>query len=292
MASRIRGRNRTREAAKASDSIEQVEPSFAQSELLHHPHHHVASLTLDDYKKSLLYRRIHETYLYLHYHGIASRSLRSSQTHPLTPRATHVVKLDSQDTPPPLHFSPAVSDRERSSTRETTPISTPRGFATGYSRRPEKESLVSWHHKHGGFHHNSYADSTLLESDFEDSTFPLFNEASATIDMESPTMPLNIATAARHESTRAAQPSASSSALQDTSGNEMRSTSAMDLGSGSMKFTPTFGGLQNTSGAQPISMNSSNRERPRRESLAGSMVSGMSWGGNSVGSWIRDEYAF
>lgn len=44
------------------------------------------------------------------------------------------------------------------------------------------------------------------------------------------------------------------------------------------------------SGAQPISMNTSNRERPRRESVAGSMVGGMSWGGVSVGSWIRDEY--
>lgn len=37
-------------------------------------------------------------------------------------------------------------------------------------------------------------------------------------------------------------------------------------------------------------MNSANRERPRRESLAGSMVTGMSWGGTSVSSWIRDEY--
>lgn len=34
----------------------------------------------------------------------------------------------------------------------------------------------------------------------------------------------------------------------------------------------------------------SNREKPRRESLAGSLVGGMSWGGVSVGSWIRDEF--
>lgn len=33
----------------------------------------------------------------------------------------------------------------------------------------------------------------------------------------------------------------------------------------------------------------SNRDKPRRESLAGSLVGGMSWGGVSVGSWIRDE---
>jgi transcription factor SFP1 len=40
-------------------------------------------------------------------------------------------------------------------------------------------------------------------------------------------------------------------------------------------------------GARPISM----KDRPRRESNngMGSFAGGMSWGGVSVGSWIRDE---
>ncbi|KAL4871252.1 hypothetical protein BDV12DRAFT_32859 [Aspergillus spectabilis] len=42
-------------------------------------------------------------------------------------------------------------------------------------------------------------------------------------------------------------------------------------------------------GTKPISMSGSNRDKQRRESLAGSLVGGMSWGGVSVGSWIRDD---
>ncbi|KAF7718191.1 Zinc finger C2H2 type domain-containing protein [Penicillium ucsense] len=42
-------------------------------------------------------------------------------------------------------------------------------------------------------------------------------------------------------------------------------------------------------GTKPISMTGSARDKGRRESLAGSLVGGMSWGGVSVGSWIRDD---
>ena len=117
--------------------------------------------------------------------------------------------------------------------------------------------------------------------------------------------PIDIATLSRNGSTspRHHQTSNLTSALQSTTGNEIRPTPALNIGGGNAKgFGGGFGqrdfvngrmpaiDLQLESGAQPISMDTSNWEKPRRESLAGSLVQGMSWGGVSVGSWIRDEY--
>ena len=94
------------------------------------------------------------------------------------------------------------------------------------------------------------------------------------------------------------QPSNLTTALQSTSGNEVRPVQAMNIvgangksGTLAIGHRESLGGVsgsdwKSSSGAQPISMN---REKPRRESLAGSMVGGMSWGGVSVGSWVRDE---
>ena len=45
-------------------------------------------------------------------------------------------------------------------------------------------------------------------------------------------------------------------------------------------------------GTKPMSMKGVFADKNRRESIAQSLGTGMSWGGISVGSWIRDEYVF
>ncbi|TVY90981.1 Transcription factor [Lachnellula willkommii] len=104
------------------------------------------------------------------------------------------------------------------------------------------------------------------------------------------TSPIDIATPTRNSSS-----SPSSQGQKPTTANFLETdsrTSAMMSGAGfdsgmSRSRQDSFAG-----GAKPISMNIPNRNgdtRPRRESLAGSLVQGMSWGGVSVGSWIRDD---
>ena len=193
------------------------------------------------------------------------------------------------------------------SPRETTPVGTPKGVTSRYSRKSEREKdlLFSWYRKtpdNFGGQGGLYVDSTLLESGLEDSTFPLFGLSpprDKMIDVGS--IPISIATQVGDGPVSPRQQTSNlTSALQSSTGNEVRPSPLINVGGGNSKggrhdslgvsisgLTPQYGG----SGAQPISMTGSSRSRQRRESIAGSMAGGMSWGGVSVGSWIRDEYA-
>ena len=167
----------------------------------------------------------------------------------------------------------------------------------------ERDLLFSSHRKGTdafGGHSSLYIDSTLLEHDLDDNLFPLFSQSPPRREMAGRSSPINIATQSRNvpASPRHQQVSNLTYALQSTTGNELRPTSAMNTSNGTKQYSngrydstgamlalgPHYG-----SGAQPISMSNSNRGQPRRESIAGSLAGGMSWGGVSVGSWIRDE---
>lgn len=104
------------------------------------------------------------------------------------------------------------------------------------------------------------------------------------------TSPIDIATPTRNISSSPSSQGNKNTKYLDTADTDSRTSAMM-----SANFDSSMGrGRQDSfAGAKPISMNNPNRNaegRPRRESMAGSLVGGMSWGGVSVGSWIRDEY--
>lgn len=216
--------------------------------------------------------------------------------------------LDSSETPPPLHFSPPSSDHDRTSTRETTPIGTPLGFVASNSRKldnRDRDPHLSGNHKpgveefqptiHSGAHHTN-----THSADFDYSSFPLFPSSPPDpYTMDNRTPPIDISSRQASKSPPGQQASNLTSALQraatgdrsDVSSN-WNGTSATAMKSSAAARKESFGATmaQYGNGTKPITMAGSNRDKPRRESLAGSLVGGMSWGGVSVGSWIRDEY--
>ena len=202
------------------------------------------------------------------------------------------MKLDSRETPPPLHFSPALSDRDRSSTRETSPIGTPQAFGPGAGlprKTHQQKEILPWNNRPISFSDNptSFVDDSLLETDYENSTFTLFDDGIDHNKMGSRATPVDIASSPQAGS----RFTSSTNALHPTTGNETRVSGAIDISGGSSKraMSNVFGRRDSVAqtGAQPMSTNGSSRVR--KDSLASSMATGMSWGGISVGSWIRDE---
>ena len=217
------------------------------------------------------------------------------------------VKLDS-NTPPPLHYSPLIAgDRGRESTAESTPVGTPRTqcVSSPLSRRPEKEKdlYFSWHKKVPGPEGNS--SSAFLESDLlypdsgvaDCSRFTLFPEQTAQSPgdaMVTQSIPLDISPPSLY---RSASPTSRKSYL--TSGLKEAGTindvpSARSSGKAEIDKGSIFGrnesvpmSINNSycTEARPISVN----DRARRESNSGSLMTGISWGGVSVGSLVRDE---
>lgn len=204
------------------------------------------------------------------------------------------------ETPPPLQFSPTLSDHDRTSTRESTPIGTPLAPVVSDSRKHEldRELFLSWH--------NRSADRSVLRSDSPApvvgdsadhlSPFPLFPSSPPEQAMDN-SAPLDISPRPANVSPSGQQASNLTSALQragapggfDSNANWNAASSTILKANAARKDSIGASMAQWGSGSKPIMMAGSNRNQ-RRESLAGSLVGGMSWGGVSVGSWIRDEY--
>ena len=211
--------------------------------------------------------------------------------------------LDYSESPPSLHHSPATSDDKAFPTsRDSTPL-TPVGFALPASRRPEqdraKEGLLPWFKRPidvGTPTTSLYIDSPLLEPDFDDHSFPLFEASPPARSMAGTAAPIDIDTRHASRSPRGPQSSTLTSALQQRNpireprqppGVSEDRIDGQEAGR-SMNMGDVASAWGN--GAKPISMKTGEKgERFRRESVAQSLTGGMSWGGISVGSWIRDE---
>ncbi|KAF2864850.1 hypothetical protein BDV95DRAFT_600233 [Massariosphaeria phaeospora] len=214
---------------------------------------------------------------------------------PSAPLPAATVKLDSQETPPPLCHSPVTSDRGRASTADSTPISTPVEQAAsphfGRSKR-DSDLYFSWCRKPHelGASRSLLPESELLFEDAGDCSFPLFPESppqGSLRDMAQTAAPIDISPPPFSSKSPQNQPSNLTFALRQAKANHNLSTTPNQQNGNGPDVQESIGnGLSSSyysSGATPITM----KDRPRRESNnMGSLVAGMSWG---AGSWIRDD---
>lgn len=217
-----------------------------------------------------------------------------------------MTEASDKQTPPPLHYSPSLGDHDHSSTRESTPIGTPVVGQLSFPRRPDRgKDFASWYSSKLAASGNrpSYFDSAIVDSDLEDDPiFPLFPSSPPIPPpsmMDGHSNPLDITSRQTSGSPSGQHASNLTSALQlQRAAFNDPLNGASNLNGNSAGVMKTAAGRKDSlsasiaqwgNGTKPISVMGSNREKPRRESLAGSLVGGMSWGGVSVGSWIRDE---
>ncbi|RAR03465.1 c2h2 transcription factor [Stemphylium lycopersici] len=223
---------------------------------------------------------------------------------PFSPLPSPTAKLDSYEHPPPLTHSPRESTA--ASTPITTPVEQPSSPQFGRVNKDASASLVNlWHRKPQELVASRQPDSDLLFEDAGDCSFPLFPEEpqvhSGFADMATAS-PIDIQTPPRYGSNSPPnQTSNLTSALKQAEAQPELATTPGLLNPNNFEFSngrpsisdqrhPSISMLGSSfygnSSARPITM----KDRGRRESTnMGSFAGGMSWGGHSVGSWIRDD---
>ena len=208
--------------------------------------------------------------------------------------------FEYEESPPSLHHSPSPSDQSHFTSRDTTPV-TPVS-ATLPSRKPTRKqdrSLPWWKTPpglgYGQLDPQPCSKNDVLIPDFDDPTFPLFGASPTDSGMATGPTPIDINVRQTSTSPRGNQPSTLTSAIQRSNGAEKTAADGMAMDS-LRPIPPVPQDASNDSerlhnGARPISVKGGKgmNDRFRRESLAQSLGTGMSWGGVSVGSWIRDE---
>lgn len=195
-----------------------------------------------------------------------------------------------------------------------TPVDPPSLNPFSQHKKPRKVSFswLSWHKKDAAA--PDRAEPDLFEGDdwllppdpaeplFEESgepAYPLFPESSQTCRlsrMATSAAPIDISPPPRFSSQSPRnQTSNLTSALQEAGATALQPSEPnvdtrqdagrLSVGMRNDSITNALGSSYYGSGARPIYTN----QRQRRESSTGSFIGNMSWGGISVGSWVRDE---
>lgn len=204
--------------------------------------------------------------------------------------------FEFEDSPPPLNHSPSPSDQSQLTSRDTTPV-TPSTHTLG-NKKPDRKSerAFHWFKKPidvGRPTTRLCVDSSPLKASFEDASFPLFGASPPTQPMAGAASQADLLSRQTSTSPRGNQPSTLTSAIQrsNSGANRAADGSTMDTLRPMPQIPQEHSGDMSRfeNGARPISMKGRGNDRMRRESLAQSLGTGMSWGGVSVGSFIRDE---
>lgn len=191
------------------------------------------------------------------------------------------------ESPPSLQHSPTPSDLSQGRSRDSTPI-TPVSATVPTAR---KDSTLAWFKKPidvGRTTTRLCLESHVLEPDFDDNSYPQFGASP-------PEQSMDGVSSARQTSSspRGNQPSSLTSALQGTANGHRPTIDGMSMEPPRMIPQHTQNHMSENhlseTGARPISVKGRQNDKMRRESLAQSLGTGMSWGGVSVNSWIRDE---
>lgn len=204
--------------------------------------------------------------------------------------------FDHEESPPPLHHSPSPSDWSRHTSRDTTPV-TPVGPGSFFGRRPEKD-CVPWFKRPFAVGRSTTRlclDTSHLEPVLDDNTFPTFGDEPPSKGMASVANPIDITLRQTSTSPRGNQQSNLTSALQRSDSEEKRKMAqpipetALNRPIPQIASTSSDDFSRFEHGARQIPIKNAPSHQNRRESFAQSLGTGMSWGGLSVGSWIRDE---
>ncbi len=205
----------------------------------------------------------------------------------------------------PTGHHPPLSHSPRESTAASTPISTPiEQPGSPQFARFKKDSgatvFSSWNRKPHELVARRRPEADILFDNVGDSNFSLFPDSSM-LDMAETAMSIDIQTPPRYGSNSPQNKESNlTSAIREAKANNdlnsppnVPNPNGTDFSIGRPAITERHASngllgssIYSNSGPRPIQM----KDRPRRESNnMGSFAGGMSWGGVSVGSWIRDE---